>query len=156
MDRKFALSKMSSVFVKVFAFCAIVFMVQAGMTAEDFVKEVKALAIKSHDPGRAALVKKVLDSASGIYKDKSKVKSPRLEKTILLNVLESGGHKWNPGIDTMYKQQTYNHLCYTKSLGLETVVYIIKENEAKYEADIKEMKNVDENIKVTSTCHINQ
>lgn len=142
---------MSILCLKFIAICALICVVHAGMTAEDFVKQSKEYAAKAHDPNRDAHMRKVLDAASGIYKDKSKAKSPRLEKTILLNVLESGGHKWNPGIDTMYKQQTYNHLCYTKALGLETVVYIIKENEAKYQADIKEMLSVDENVKVRNS-----
>ncbi len=111
------------------------------------------LAEKHHEPKRSIELDRVLSQASGVYKDKSRVKSPRLQKTILLNVVESSGHKWNPNIDEKYKQQLYNHLCFTKQLGLETVVFLIKESQTQFDADVAEMRNIDENIQILDYPH---
>jgi trehalose-6-phosphate synthase len=56
----------------------------------------------------------------GIYKDKDKAKNTRLEKTILLNVIET-----SDDYSDKYNNYLKNLLCYTKHYNYESIVYII-------------------------------
>ena len=80
----------------------------SGINVE-IVKNATLLAEQLHEPHRAHTLQKVLGQASGIYADKSRVKSPRLEKTVLVNVVESNS-KMDPEAVIRYKRMLHNHL----------------------------------------------
>lgn len=117
------------------------------LSLTELVKKAHDLAQSSHEAHRPNTLKKVLGQAAGIYADKSKIKSPRLENTVLVNVVESNS-KLDPEAVARYREQLFNHLCYTRTLGLVTVVYLIKENQAQFERDSKDLLAVDENLKI--------
>jgi hypothetical protein len=111
-----------------------------------FMKRIdqwKQFAKVSHDNSRNESVRGILSKISGIYKDKNKVKNTRLEKTVLINVIETTDNENN---NDKYKHYLKNLLCYAKHYDYETVVYIIEPNVTRYEMESNELTSFNNDI----------
>ncbi len=98
--------------------------------------EWKTLANSSFEPFRKGTVAKVLSEISGIYQDKGKAINTRLEKTVLINVIETTDTDTD---DDKYSHYLKNLLCFCEHYNYETVVYIIEANSTKYELESKKL-----------------
>lgn len=110
---------------------------------DDVVANAKLLIEKYRNPERPDRMAKVFSQAAGVYKNKqSRLSNSRLQNTVLINVVESSGHRWNPTGQDKYKQLIHNHLCFGALHELETVVYIIDDNSTRFDAEARELKTV--------------
>jgi hypothetical protein len=100
---------------------------------------------QSHDPRRNRYMTDVLKQASGIYKNKDKVKNTRLEKTVMINVIEGSDESTEK-----YNKFLKNLLCFTKHYEFETIVYIIEKNVTKFESVAQDLTHFDKSIRVVS------
>ena len=110
---------------------------------ENVVANAKVLVEKYRNGSRTVRMAKIFAEAAGVYKNKkSRTLSSRLRNTVLINVVESSGHRWNPTGQDKYKQLIHNHHCYGSMHEFETVVYIIDDNSTRFDAESRELKIV--------------
>ncbi len=126
---------------------------QVNSVIEIFAQHAKDMAAKHHDPLRGDKMSAIFSQASGVYKNKTKSFNPRLRKTVMINVVEGSGHRWNSNNQDKYKQLLQNHLCYSAMYGLEPIVFLADDNSTRFESEAKELQRINPHAKVAQYPH---